>query len=78
MAQTFIFSGQINPASFADFARHRAARLDLVLELGECRDAEAELSVTGHPDLIDMFEMAMSLGPYDCLILDVARRAGGH
>jgi hypothetical protein len=78
VVQTFIFSGRLNPTSFADFARHRAARLDLALELGECRDAEAELSVTGHPDLIDMFEMAMSLGPYDCLILDVARRAGGN
>ncbi|MGV3548899.1 hypothetical protein [Rhizobium sp.] len=73
MAQSFIFSGHLNPASFADFARRRAARLDLTLELGEFRPSSAELAVTGHPDLIDMFEMAMSLGPHDCIIFDVAR-----
>lgn len=77
VAQTFTFSGQLNPASFADFARHRAARLDLALELGELRDMRAELSVAGDPDLIDMFEMAMSLGPLDCIVLDVARGSGG-
>lgn len=77
VAQTFTFSGTLNPASFADCARHRAARLDLALELGELRGASARLSVTGDPDLIDMFEMAMSLGPHDCIVLDVARRAGG-
>jgi hypothetical protein len=73
VAQTFTFSGQLNPASFARFARHRAARLDLALELGEFRNAEARLSVDGDPDLIDMFEMAMSLGPHDCIVFDVAR-----
>ena len=77
MAQTFTFSGQLNPASFADFARHRAARLHLALELGELRDERAKLSVTGDPDLIDMFEMAMSLGPHDCIVVDVARDFGG-
>lgn len=78
VAQTFTFSGHLNPASFADFARHRAARLDLGLELGTLRDTTAELSVTGKADLIDMFEMAMSLGPHDCVILDVARHVRGH
>lgn len=78
VAQTFTFRGRFNPVSFADFARRRAARLDLALELGEFRDAKAELSVAGHPDLIDMFEMAMSLGPHDCIVLDVARHAAKH
>jgi hypothetical protein len=77
VAQAFTFSGRLNPASFADFARRRAARLDLSLRLGELRETGAELSVTGHPDLIDMFEMAMSLGPYDCLVLDVERHEDG-
>ena len=78
VAQTFTFSGRFNPASFAEFARRRAARLDLALELGEFRDVKVELSVTGHPDLIDMFEMAMSLGPHDCIVFDVARHGPGH
>lgn len=73
MTQTFTFSGRLNPESFAKFARHRAARLDLALELGEFRDRHAELSVSGDPDLIDMFEMAMSLGPHDCIVHDVLR-----
>lgn len=73
VAQTFTFLGQLNPASFADFARRRAERLDLALELGAFHDASAELSVSGNSDLIDMFEMAMSLGPHDCIVLDVAR-----
>jgi hypothetical protein len=73
VVQTFTFSGHLNPASYAEFARRRAARLDLALELGEFRKDEARLSVSGHPDLVDMFEMAMSLGPFDCLVLDIAR-----
>ena len=27
-------------------------------------------------ELVDAFEMACSLGPYECLVLDVTRRAG--
>jgi hypothetical protein len=79
VAQTFTFSGQLNPESFSSFARHRAARLSLVLELGEFRPARATLSVSGDSDLIDMFEMAMSFGPHDCIIFDVVREdADGH
>lgn len=76
LEQTFTFTGQLDPASFADFARHRAARLNLALELGELRDRQARLAVSGEPDLVDMFEMAMSLGPRDCIVLDVIRGAG--
>lgn len=76
VVQTFTFSGHLNPVSFTDFARRRAARLDLALELGEIRKEEARFSVSGHPDLIDMFEVAMSLGPFDCLVLDIARDEG--
>lgn len=77
LEQTFTFTGQLDPASFADFARHRAARLNLALELGEFRERRARLAVTGSPDLVDMFEMAMSLGPHDCIVLDVIRGAEG-
>jgi acylphosphatase len=71
--QAFVFEGQLNSASFTEFARHRAARLDLILAIQAHTDQSVRLSVDGQPDLIDMFEMAMSLGPQDCIVLDVTR-----
>ncbi len=71
--RAFLFEGRLNSASFTEFARHRAARLDLVLAIQTHTDQSVRLSVGGQPDLIDMFEMAMSLGPQDCIILDVIR-----
>jgi acylphosphatase len=72
-AQSFLFEGQLNGRSYAEFARHRAARLDLALVIQALTDRAMRLSVDGEPDLIDMFEMAMSLGPQDCIVRDVIR-----
>jgi acylphosphatase len=71
--QAFLFEGRLNGESFAEFARHRAARLDLDLAIQTASDRAVRLSVDGEADLIDMFEMAMSLGPLDCIVLDVTR-----
>lgn len=71
----FIFHGTIACESFEEFARHRASRLDLEIEVGACDGAKATLSVRGQEALVDMFEMACSLGPYDCIVVDVERRA---
>lgn len=59
--------------SFTEFALHRARRLDLEIDIGVCNSASATLSVKGQEDLVDAFEMACSLGPYDCIILDIER-----
>jgi hypothetical protein len=72
---TFTFRGQMICDSFTEFALHRAGRLDLEIDLGACDTAAAVLSVRGHGDLVDAFEMACSLGPYDCIILDIERKA---
>ncbi|WP_244618753.1 hypothetical protein [Rhizobium sp. 18065] len=64
--------------SFLDFARHRAARLDLALTIGICDTAACMLTVSGPDALIDAFEMAVSLGPYDCIILDIERSDHPH
>lgn len=72
----FTFKGQIACDSFLSFARHRAGRLDLKLDIGSCSDAAVEVSVEGAEALVDMFEMACSLGPYDCMVLDVLRNEG--
>lgn len=69
----FTFTGTIVCDSFAAFARHRADRLALRLDLGACDARAAAMRVEGEPALIDMFEMALSLGPYDCIVLDVGR-----
>lgn len=75
--QSFLFEGDLNSASFAEFARHRAARLTLSLAIETASDRSMRLSVDGDPDLVDMFEMAMSLGPQDCIVHDVTRLKNG-
>lgn len=72
-AVTFVFEGVIRRDSFVGFARHRAARLDLELTLGDCRDDRIDLAIRGQSALIDAFEMACSLGPRDCIVRDVRR-----
>ena len=72
---TMVFLGHFAPESFREFVRHRAARLSLALRLGVINDQRAEVAVEGAADLVDMFEMACSLGPIDCLVLDIHRNA---
>ena len=74
---TFVFTGQFNTETFAEFARHRAARLSLEADLFDLRPDRMRVTVSGQPDLVDAFEMACSLGPIDCLVADIARYAGG-
>eukprot|EP01035_Chromulina_nebulosa_P001961 gene1961-biopygen1701 len=45
------------------------------MEVGTCDRHSAALTVAGQDALVDMFEMACSLGPYDCTVLDVVRTA---
>jgi hypothetical protein len=69
----FVFKGRLRTESFVEFARHRAARLGLGFEVGHVSVDAVALKVSGPAELVDAFEMACSLGPYDCLVLDVAR-----
>jgi len=73
---TFVFTGRFEPASFADFARHRAGRRSLDAGQPDLRSDRVRITVSGQPDLVDAFEMACSLGPIDCLVEDVSRHAG--
>lgn len=72
-ATTLVFIGRLRPDSFAEFARHRARRLSLEHALAAISAERVEVAVAGAPDLIDAFEMACSLGPIDCLVLDAFR-----
>ena len=69
----FTFSGRPEPAGCIAFAEHRAARLSLGLDIGACDHEHCRLTLTGPEALIDAFEMAASLGPYDSIVLDVTR-----
>ena len=73
---TLIFLGRFRTESFLDFARHRAERLSLHTGVGTVRADRIEISVTGAEDLVDAFEVACSLGPIDCLVLDHSRVVG--
>ncbi len=73
-AVQFVFSGAIVVGSFEEFAQHRAARLDIWLDICSSASERVKLNVEGEPDLVDAFEMACSLGPQDCIILDVSRK----
>ncbi|WP_210527655.1 hypothetical protein [Rubellimicrobium arenae] len=75
--EVFEFRGQLPVGSFAEFARHRAGRLSLGLETLSQSESEARFRVSGPEDLVDAFEMALSLGPSDCLVLDVVRMGNG-
>lgn len=68
-----VFSGRLRTDSFIEFARHRAARLGLEIDVAQMSNEAITLNVSGAAELVDAFEMACSLGPYDCLVLDVAR-----
>jgi hypothetical protein len=70
---TLVFLGRLGPASFAEFVGHRAGRLALGHVFGRVDAGCVEVTVTGDPDLIDAFEMACTLGPIDCLVLEAHR-----
>ncbi|WP_219619762.1 hypothetical protein [Neptunicoccus cionae] len=70
---TFSFRGTLPAQSFLEFAQHRAKRLSLQLETQFQNNTEARMRVTGQTDLVDAFEMALSLGPPDCVVRDVQR-----
>jgi hypothetical protein len=69
----FVFSGKLRSDSFVEFARDRASRLDLELDVRAVSDQAVALAVRGEADLVDAFEMACSLGPFDSLVLQVGR-----
>lgn len=67
------FTGHFVPPSFLDFVDRRAARLDLDVSVKSVGAYRVAVEISGQPDLIDAFEMACSLGPLDCIVLDYER-----
>lgn len=71
---TFLFTGRFRPDSFREFADHRARLLDLSARWREAASDRMAVTVSGQGGFVDAFEMACSLGPIDCLVLDVERQ----
>ena len=69
----FVFTGRLRTDSFVEFARHRAARLGLWIDVTQMSEEAITVNVAGAAELVDAFEMACSLGPYDCLVPEIAR-----
>jgi hypothetical protein len=76
MKARFVFKGSFQTKSFVEFARHRAERLGLDVQFGQANVEAVAMSVSGAVELVDAFEMACSLGPLDCSVLDVVRHGG--
>jgi len=72
-ATTVVFVGRFAPESFTEFVQHRARRLALSAGIGAVSSDRIEVSVSGAAELVDAFELACSLGPIDCLVLDTFR-----
>lgn len=70
-----VFEGRFRPESFLAFMDARARLLDLALRPRRSGPDQVEVVVAGEDAAIGMFEMACSLGPIDCLVLDIAERA---
>jgi acylphosphatase len=72
-ATRIVFVGRFEPLSFAEFVHHRAHRLALSAGIDTIGPDRVEVSVAGDAALVDAFEMACSLGPINCLVLDIFR-----
>lgn len=72
---TLSFIGELNAQRFSEFCAHRAQRLSLDHSIIEQSPTRVDVSLHGHATLIDMFEMACSLGPEGSVVLTTARKA---
>jgi hypothetical protein len=77
-AATLVFHGRFRTESFLEFVGHRAERLALRAGIEMVAPDRIEVSVIGADELVDAFELACSLGPIDCLVLDHWRVRTGH
>lgn len=73
--QTLIFDGALEPTGFVAFCAHRAQRLSLDHQVVDRSPTRVAVQLRGHETLIDMFEMACSLGPEGSVVFSTSRGA---
>ncbi|MBO6675250.1 MAG: hypothetical protein JJ908_00065 [Rhizobiales bacterium] len=73
--QTLVFDGTLDPDAFLAFCAHRAQRLSIDHKVLERSPTRVEVTLRGHATLIDMFEMACSLGPEGSVVVATSRKA---
>ena len=73
-----VFDGWFDGESFRSFCGKRAELLALDLQIVGDDARKVTVAVSGHPVLIDMFEMACGLGPAESIVKAVTRRPFVH
>ncbi|MFN3172803.1 MAG: hypothetical protein ACE37E_19130 [Hyphomicrobiales bacterium] len=73
--QILVFDGILDPDAFLVFCAHRAQRLSIDHTVLERSPMRVEVTLRGHAILIDMFEMACSLGPEGSIVIATSRKA---
>jgi hypothetical protein len=73
--QTLVFDGALDPDAFLAFCAHRAERLSVHHDVLEHSPERVKVTLRGHATLIDMFEMACSLGPEGSVVIATSRKA---
>lgn len=66
--QNFTMIGDFEEVNFQKWIQHRADILDVDLEVKSASSSLMEISASGHPILIDAFEIACSLGPLESTV----------
>ncbi|MBX4909316.1 MULTISPECIES: acylphosphatase [Rhizobium] len=66
--------GDVSSASFVPWIRRHADKLGLSQDFLQAGAERIELEVAGPVELIDMLEMACSLGPIDVWVDEIQRR----
>lgn len=65
--------GDLDAASFVPWIRRHAAKLGLMQAIAHMSSDRIELDLAGPVELIDMMEMACSLGPIDVWVETIDR-----
>ncbi|PZO81987.1 MAG: acylphosphatase [Mesorhizobium amorphae] len=65
--------GSLAPELFAPWIRRHAQRIGLQGVIGYCGEERIELDVSGASELIDMMEVACSLGPIGVWVETIER-----
>ena len=71
--QVLVFEGVLDCDAFPAFCANRARRLSLRHSVLDQSATSIRVALSGNPILIDMFEMACSLGPQGSIVTNVTR-----
>ncbi len=68
ITQNFKMVGDFEEVNFQKWIQHRADILDVDVKVKTASSSLMEISASGHPILIEAFEIACSLGPLESTV----------